>query len=551
MSKNTQKEKLANAFGDRGKTIVPILLSVFILFTSISASSSDKQVVLFPFAVYAESPLEHIRKGAASMLASRLAAGGVTIMGQDKVWSHLTQEEKKGITSEQRAEELVEELHAQYGIFGSITAIGDGYSIDLALVHVGITELPRITRVSKVANADQFIHVFSEAADQLRGAIQGKEVSAAEVQKPSTTPKKSPGKALFSKVEQTKPQASEGDTNIAFKPLAESKPFQPTGTIQLNMAVMSFDAGDLDGDGTLELVMVSRKKMLVYQREEDIFVLKDSRKASWGEEFLKVSVGDIDKNGAAEIYVVSLYGMRARSSVFERVTDFTRLARMTGHLRVVKDPFEMKSLLLFQDSKVNEFFSGPIYRMQYANTGELTKEKALPQMKEAQFYTLLSTNLDPGGNDEWVGLGEQNLNEQSKLQLWGRGGTSLWQGEKDVGGTNNAVRLGNAPPGELPPRITFNSRLILTDVDGDSSEEILAVQNIPLIEHTRDFRVYTKSRLIAYERQDSGFVPRWATGTIEYCIADVQVYGQTLFVAAHKGKVLNIGKETGCIMWVE
>ncbi|MBA7705147.1 hypothetical protein ES703_113971 [subsurface metagenome] len=37
---------------------------------------------------------------------------------------------------------------------------------------------------------------------------------------------------------------------------------------------------------------------------------------------------------------------------------------------------------------------------------------------------------------------------------------------------------------------------ISADIDGDGKREILAIKNIPLIEHVVNFKVYTKSLLI-------------------------------------------------------
>ncbi len=65
------------------------------------------------------------------------------------------------------------------------------------------------------------------------------------------------------------------------------------------------------------MLVLGRKRLLVYQRQGASFVPKDSLKDGFGEDFLKVSVGDVDKNGRPEIYLVSRYGERARSTVLE------------------------------------------------------------------------------------------------------------------------------------------------------------------------------------------------------------------------------------------
>jgi len=294
------------------------------------------------------------------------------------------------------------------------------------------------------------------------------------------------------------------------------------------------------------LLVLGRKKLLLYARQGASFLLKDTLKAGFGEDFLKVSVGDIDNDGMAEIYLVSRYGIRAQSTVLQWAGTFKRLDRRTGHMQVVKDPVSGKSLLLFTDSKVDEFFSSRIYSMDYENEGKFTKKERLPKLKGAQFYTLALFDTDKDGDPEWIGLGEE-----SRLYVWDKQGEVLWSGDKQIGGTNNAIALGNAEPGDPPPRIAFNSRLLVTDIDGDGKGEILAIKNIPLIEHVVNFKVYTKSLLIVYRVEGQRLSPAWTTMDIDWCLTDMQVQGQTLFLAAQKGKISNVGKGSSQIMWFE
>lgn len=575
MSTTKKKDNPAKGFWDRGKVmftisviwhlartyqmkhyamgkLFPLFLVPLLLFHPSQAHTSDTKVLLLPVALYADTPLEHVRKGVDSMLSSRLAGGGIRVVSSQRIGRFLTEKEKEGISSEKRAEELTRKLESDFAVFGSITAIGDSYSLDLGLVHLEAKKTPRITRVSKTADKNQFIPVLSEAAGQLRATILGKEVGSEAAPKPPEKPKGTPPKEVFSKLDQETQQPLGGERDVPFKPTLDSRDFTPTGSIRLNMAVMSFDIGDLDGDGAVELVIIDRKKMLVYERHKDQFVLQDTRKASWGEEFFKVSVADIDRNGMEEIYVVALYGKRARTTVFERAQEFRKVVRKTGHIRAIKNPTGRSPFLLFQGSELNEFFSGPMYHLNYDTGGSLTKGKELPAMKGAQFYTLMPFELDEAGSRGWLGLGEPNLYKQAQLHLWGKRGEVLWKGEKDLGGTNNAVRAGEKEdPEGLEPRVPFDSRLTFIDIDGDGEREVVALANKSIIKHTQEFKVYTKSSLIAYERQGLALSPGWETAEIDYCITELQASGQALFLAAHKGKVLNIGKESGVIMWVE
>jgi hypothetical protein len=517
-----------------GKTLILVLVS-FILSFPVPSHASNKRLVLFPLAIYADKPSDYLREGVRRMLISRLSGGDLEVISDESL---LGERGKEGIISKERAEELARGLKADYALFGSITTIGGGYSLDLSLLEIG-KDVSRLTRVSEAVGEDQFIPKLADLAYRLRAIIEGKEKVDQKVEEEATIlPKAEAAKDLTPKLEPEK--KGSGLRERAYQEL------KPTGKISVNMAVMAFDMGDLDGDRQAELVILGRKRLSVYHRKGESFALRDTLKPSMGEDFLKVSVGDADNDGMAEIYLVSRHGSRARSTVLEWAGGFKRLDRRTGHLRVVKDPNVGKSLLLFQDSKAGEFLSGRIYVMGYDDDGELAKRQRLAELRGVQFYTLAPFDLDRDGGPEFLGLGRH-----SRLYVWDKQGEVLWSNDKKIGGTNNAIRLGDAPPGNLPPRITFNSRLVITDIDGDGSKEILAIKNIPLIDHLGNFKVYNKSSLIAYRIEDTGLYPAWTSREIGYCVTDMQVDARGLFLAAQKGKAVKITKGSGLIMWFE
>jgi hypothetical protein len=541
--------------------IIVLLLSIF-FFHPVTARSSTKTLVIFPLAIYADQSKAYLGQGIKSMLISRISGRDIAMIPDEKYTSLLSEKEVEGITSQRRAEELARGLNADYAIFGSITTIGGGYSLDLSLLEVGKDE-SKLTRFSKAVDEEQLIPRLSDVAHQLRALIEGKEIPATQTaDKPSeqtagkpaqkvkenaaVLPQPLTAKGIFSQIESDEQGPKSIEKGLLFKPTKEYQGFKPTGKISIGMSIMAFDMGDLDGRPGVELLVLGRKKLLLYARQGASFILKDSLKPGLGEDFLKVSVGDINNNGKAEIYLVSRYGIRARSTVLEWAGEFKRLYRQAGHMQAIKDPTSKKSLLLFQDSKVGEFLSSGIYSMDYDKEGKLTKGEQLPKLKGAQFYTLVSFDIDQDGNPEWLGLGDE-----SRLYVWDKQGEILWSGDKHLGGTNNAIAIGDSEPGEPPPRIAFNSRLLITDIDGDGKREILAIKNIPLVEHVLHFKVYTKSLLIVYRIEGQRLSPAWTTGDIDWCLTDMQVQSQTLFLAAQKGKIANVGKESGQIMWFE
>jgi hypothetical protein len=334
---------------------------------------------------------------------------------------------------------------------------------------------------------------------------------------------------------------------LFFKPEAQSRAFQPTGRLRVKMGVMAFDTGDLDGDGEPEWAILGRKKLLIYSGGGGSPVLKGHLEPSLGEDFLKVSMGDADKNGKAEIYLVSRYGSRARSTVFEFAGGFKKRDQRTGHMQMAKSPDRPNSMLLFQDSRVGRFFSGRISVLEYDKGGSLVQGEVLSHLKDVQFYTLTPFDLDGNGQTEFIGLGEDY-----KLHVWDKSGNVLWASDKRIGGTNNVIKLEEDPLPEVRvPKIFFNSRVVITDIDRDGKKEVIAIDNISLVEHLDSFKFYLKSNLVAYSIEGTNLVRAWKSRTINYCLTDIQAEGETLFVAAQKGKFNNISKGSGRIMWFE
>lgn len=513
-----------------------LALIALMLCLPLQAHAADKRVVILPLALYADPGKAYLRQGLRTMFLSRLAGEGVEIIAEEALAALLTQEEREGgITSSGRAEALAAGLRADYAVFGSVTAVGGGYSLDLSILEFKEGRA-KVTNISEATDENQFIPKISEVVNQFRGVMAGVDLEAQRMARLRAmgTQEASGGKGLF------------------FKPTAESSRLEPAGRISLRTSAMGLDTGDLDADGTPELVVLSRDRLMIYVRQGDRAALKDTLKASRGEEFLKVSAGDMDKNGKAEIYLVSLYGERARTCIWEWTGKFTRLHDRPGHFQVVRGFGGADPLLLFQDTKISKVFSGPISIMKYAGQGNFSVVETLNGLKDAQFYTLTAFDFNKNGVPEFVGLANVRLDEESPIHIWDKSGNVLWRGASTVGGTNNAVRVGTKEGlGDLKPRVAFNSRLTVADIDDDGEKEILAIKNIPMTEATMDFRIFKKAKLIAYKLEGAKLVQSWSTGNISYCLTDIQAEGDTIFLAASKDKITNIGKGTGRVMWFE
>ena len=522
------------------------LCLAIVLFSPPPALAANRTLALFPLAVYAKGPKDYLRQGIRAMLVSRLSGGDLEVVTDEKFRSLLKSEELKGKLNSQRIGEIAKQIQADYAVYGSVTAIGAGYSLDLTLLD--LTKSPfQEHRISRAMNEDQFIPDMAKVAERFRAIIEGKAISAqGQLLPPGQTAATQTRSGPFGRLDQGAEYGRQTEGGL-FRATAPRKGFEPAGTIPVHMSIVSFDAGDLTGDGRTNLVAVSRTEMRVYEKVGQTYRTRDRLKAAMGEDFLKVSIGDVDGNGKAEIYLVSFYGGRAKTTVFEWDGKFRRLFRKAGHLRVLRGLMAGKPLLLYQDSRIDKLFWGRISAMGYAGKNSLQVVRNLPKLKDVRFYTIMAYDVNKDGSPEFIGLGDSDV-----LTLWNSSGKIMWSDSgRSIGGTNNAIRVGNLAIDESNLWAYINSRIVRADINDDGRDELIVVKNIPSIEHMETLNVYTKSRLIAYSFEGAALKRGWDTRKIPYCVTDIQVRGKTLFVAGQKGRLSKVGKGYSRIMWFD
>lgn len=509
---------------------------ILALLLSQPSMAADKSLVLLPLVIYSDQPKDYLRPGLKSMFVSRLSGEGLQLIADERLNPLLKEKEKEGVASKERAEEIAKALKADFAVFGSLTSIGPGFSLDLSVLELGKEE-SKVTRISEAVPEDQLIPKLSDMVYNIRAVIAGVDIRP---QRREAAEAEAKDKSII---------------GLFYPPGAEDKTMKPAGRMSAGMEPMGCDTGDLDGDGQAELVVLGRKKLLVFARKEKL-VLKDTLEASMGEEFIKVSVGDLNGDGKSEIYLVSS-DAKASSSILEWTGKFRKILKKQGHLQVVKVA-DSKPLLLFQDSfnspdtfspdaSAKSYFSGNISVMAF-DGASLTPKEALPEFAEgAQFYTL--TPIDPGRRSL---SGYVGLNRDSYLSLWDGNGNLVWRAEAKVGGTNNfTTPTGMLAQQDMLNPTFFNARILVTDLNQDRKKEVLVVENILMSQYTRIMKIVEKSNLVAYAVEPDRLAPIWKTSTFGYCITDMQTDGKSLFLAAQRGKMGTFGEGSGSIFWFE
>jgi hypothetical protein len=510
------------------RTFAKILPVLFLAILTSQSFAADKKVAVLPLALYADPGKAYLRQGINSMLASRLSGEGLQVLGDQAVAPFLRKGEENGITSPERAGELAELLKVDYAVFGSVTSTGAGFSLDLSILD---REKAKVTNVSEAVTEDQLIPKISDVVYDFRAIIAGVDIR---------------------KFERPGAEEDQGGKGLFFKRSETAYSFQPAGSTTVRTRLMSLDAADLDGDGKTEVAAVGQDKLMLYQRMERGLEQVGLMEADTGEQYLKVSLGDMDKDGKWEIYLVSFYGGRAQYTILQWEGKFKKLVdRTSGHIFVARDQSqEGRDMLLYQDSSVLRVHDGDVWIMDLGAGGKPAKKEKLPFLKEAQIYTLSLCDLDRNGMIEVVGLGKADMDGTAPVIGWDMKGQEMYRTQQPAGGTNNAVSLTLQGPENPPTRVAFNSRLVCTDVDDDGVRELLVPMNQLLIGHL-DFKHYVDGYLAAFRLEGAALVEVYKTRRIKYCITDLQVQGETLFMAAERPQISNISEGSSRILWFE
>jgi len=243
---------------------------------------------------------------------------------------------------------------------------------------------------------------------------------------------------------------------------------------------------DLDGDGKNEVVIITVNEVRVYQfaqnRMREVARFSDGR----ANDYRWVDAADMNGNGKAELYIANYrYGglfslvLELQGKEFKTLADnesvFFRLLRVRRPERGAKIPDADAFLLLGQIQGLGKPFEGPIQRYRWSGSRlAAAAPYLLPSRLNILGFGLW--DVDKDGTLDVIEVGEDD-----KLRVFSRRGEQRFVSAGRYGGPVHTFFSKEVSSDEelggRTPDIPIRSRVLVADVDGDGTDEVLVIAN--------------------------------------------------------------------------
>ena len=475
-----------------------------------AAQKADRRVVFLPFTVEVPDTPEHVQTGLANVLASRVATRSrITAITEGKTTDQIREALKNRDFA--AVDRLLADTKADYLILGTFGPSSARYELASYVFSKNGGAPKKVSRF--LSNAKDPLASVEDLAADVSSVIEGKSVTSAGSGTSSAFTSANPERAwrqnrLAESVAGLE-QAADGDFE-----LVESLRGRP-----IDMEALDCNIGDVDGDGTPELILLTATSLEFYHYNDGSFVKRFSQDLPKHLRYLAVTLADANKNGVPEIYLGASNGLLAASSIWEWHDG--KLEKLEDnvpyYLHAVALP-EGGAMLLGQTPPPGRAAGGKIALMRYEGDKLRPSDNVLPLPETCNIYDVAPVDLDGDGNLEIVAL-----NQKNRLQVF-KGGEVVWTSTDEYAASRNyyGTTLEAAQSSEEP--VYLHTRIVLADLDRDGTPEVVVGKNR---EKTAPFlpgiRYFDGSSLAGLKWEDGMMRTVWETRQIAGYIAGYQL----------------------------
>jgi len=553
-------------------TITCVILTGFAVFLitsfNFATAAEPKRIALLPFKINAEKDMSFLQNGIFDMLTSRLSKEGeVEVTSRREAENAFKAAGSPDPVTESAARTIGAGLNADYTLFGSITVLGNSTSIDAKMVDVS-GENPTASFFDQSQDLGGIITKMNQIATQINATVFGRQAEVAQKAAPATQPaptapaaKPAPEEDIHAHPE----KLVKGRGGIE----GEGSPFIMSGSeeqsefqkfwrsARFKHLINGLAVGDVDGDGKIETVVATPKKLIIYRAESGKFYTAHEIMQNGSRVNIGLDIADINDNGYPEIFVTSLAATRLsiESSVFEYDgKNFIKIVDKSPWYFRVTDVPKRGKLLLGQRHRMHHPFSGRIYAMQWKNSNYEPDD----QIKTPRTIQVMGFALGDVLNDR-----QENAvayKKTDRIQLINAKGEEIWQSSDTYGGSTLFSVGEKQFRGEVQNPLYYPMRLLVADTNNDGDSEVIVAKNYEIARgHLEKFRYFTNAHFESLGWDGLGLQTRWKTRKIsgfvrDYAVADFDNDGKLELVAAiilSEGSIILIGEPKSTIIAYE
>ncbi|WP_319405851.1 VCBS repeat-containing protein [uncultured Desulfosarcina sp.] len=517
------------------RPIVIFCLLTILLALSISPALADeatKRVLILPLTIHSEKDLSFLNQGIMDMMASRISQSaqvireGLPAPGKDPV-------------------QMGRDLNADYVVTGSLTVFGNSASTDAALTAVdsGDTALQFsqfgqssgdvLMHVNQFAmQVSQYIASLSAAAPRMAAPTAATPAvtipqTAAPVQ---PVPPRPPAVAAAPQAPAAPlPAAAPVVAATAAAVASAAKPVEGLWTSNpFKGTISALTTGDVDGDGSPDIVFAHENKIVVERRDGESLDRIAAFDAGNRHTILSIDAGDINGNGAAEIFVTRL---DANSKLDSVVLEYTGsglhpiASDQSWYFRVADDPENGRILMGQRRGTPSANDTGGLYAYTHFLPGvfELTwtgkdyqAGRRFPLPEDMNLYRFARGDIFNDGKIRAIAYSADD-----DLRIYDPAGSPQWASQETIGGSPLFLEAVSSADVRTKDKTYLAQRLIVADLDGDGKVEVVTVHNRDaargLVER---FRKYTRGRMIALRWNKVNMKEVWTGEEISGYISD-------------------------------
>lgn len=526
----------------KGQCII-ILLATFLCLlgpgTSLAAAVR-KSVAILPFTLNAPPGRQYLQAGLRDMLGSRIAAetGAVII---DKKDVDTAFRKSGGRLTAKNMATFARKVGADYLVFGSITALGAGVSIDARVFSAAVPAAKAVqTFYGTATSNDQIMRTIDSLSwDIIEKVFHKKRPAAlAAVPEPAVAPAEQSGMAGFATANPEKTfMASRGAYAYGTSGTSGTSGERNfVKTRNFNMSLQGLALGDVDGDGREEVILAGPHEVQVFHRDGTRLNLFATIKMKARYRIHSVNTADLNGDGRDEIYISAadskMPGSRAVEWNGKRFVDLFREARW--YIRPLQVP-GMGLILAGQRAGLLPIEPGIFSLVQKDGKVRAGERLAIPA--KINLFNFVYADLDGNGQHEIVAL-----DNSFKLEVI-KGGAVVWKSEGRYCGTKRYI--GGYPSmmpgisssmndevdafGEKYVETFIPSRILVSDVDHDGTDDIILNRNPSTLTAVLPREIQYKSgTIVGLKWNGLGLEEMWRTRKIDGYVVDYQAKSQVM-----------------------